>query len=431
MPCVTVAFNLGRQSWTRDYDVERGSTVWRLKEQMLGPEAGKEDIQSFELQLLGRRVPDLEEICQEQVLDFEYLGPAEGSKRAREDERWTKDEARRGSEEEKAKLARPKVTQAVATPAPRKAKDDKPSNSVPVIKALPPLPKGDHKISVTIDKDMDLQTELTVSGGCCVRDVKEQLQAQDPTGQMDIVGFGLGIASEGEEKPPPLPDTTVLTEKHLRLEITDPYVETDEPHSKVAQYQPAARPKVEPAPPPLPRWEVVGGGDKGGILVRDGVATTSTQLPERLATGAFVTELEIEGERLRYQKLRGKGPETGWVSLSLSGRELLVKREPTVEELFTYDKALDLQEELMWGFAQPEFQATLEAILQEHPDRKGFSFTKKRTQHILSVQSVVLPKYGFEGSPAGVAKMMAAFTQHQSQEILWNGDQLNKLLRME
>mmetsp|Transcript_76922 Transcript_76922/g.135537 ORF Transcript_76922/g.135537 Transcript_76922/m.135537 type:complete len:375 (+) Transcript_76922:67-1191(+) len=72
-------------------------------------------------------------------------------------------------------------------------------------------------------------------------------------------------------------------------------------------------------------WEVVGGADKGGILVRSGQGTTSEQLSDRLGTGTFVEELELAGERLHYKKLRGSGPETGWVSVSLKDKALLVK----------------------------------------------------------------------------------------------------------
>mmetsp|Transcript_63059 Transcript_63059/g.148085 ORF Transcript_63059/g.148085 Transcript_63059/m.148085 type:complete len:367 (+) Transcript_63059:27-1127(+) len=70
-------------------------------------------------------------------------------------------------------------------------------------------------------------------------------------------------------------------------------------------------------------WEVVGGGDKGGILVRSGQATSSEQLAERLSTGATVTELELLGERLHYQLLTGTGPAKGWVSISLKDKALL------------------------------------------------------------------------------------------------------------
>lgn len=72
------------------------------------------------------------------------------------------------------------------------------------------------------------------------------------------------------------------------------------------------------------RWEVVGGADKGGILVRGGQSTTSEQLEARLATGALVEELELVGDRLHYQKVSGAGPETGWVSTVLKDKALLV-----------------------------------------------------------------------------------------------------------
>lgn len=74
------------------------------------------------------------------------------------------------------------------------------------------------------------------------------------------------------------------------------------------------------------RWEVTGGADKGGILVRAGQATSSDQLPERLATGAIVEEINLIDGRLNYNKISGAGPSTGWVSLSVSGKSLLEKK---------------------------------------------------------------------------------------------------------
>ena len=73
-------------------------------------------------------------------------------------------------------------------------------------------------------------------------------------------------------------------------------------------------------------WEVVGGGEKGGIVARRGQQTDSALIGERLATGAVVRELALEGERLRYELVEGAGPAAGWVSLRLSsGRELLAR----------------------------------------------------------------------------------------------------------
>ena len=50
-------------------------------------------------------------------------------------------------------------------------------------------------------------------------------------------------------------------------------------------------------------WEVIGGVDKGGIMVREGESTTSTQKSERLGTGALIEQLQLKNDRLQY-KLR-------------------------------------------------------------------------------------------------------------------------------
>lgn len=69
---------------------------------------------------------------------------------------------------------------------------------------------------------------------------------------------------------------------------------------------------------------MIGGGDKGGVLVRQGKALTSEQLPERLGTGAVVKELKLEGDRLHFELDSGSGPSSGWVSTRLKDKELLV-----------------------------------------------------------------------------------------------------------
>lgn len=85
--------------------------------------------------------------------------------------------------------------------------------------------------------------------------------------------------------------------------------------------------------PQLPRWEIVGGSDKGGIVVREGESTSSTQCPDRLSTGALVEELELKGQRLHYRRCTGSGPEEGWVSISLSGKDLAIRwHDPTPVE---------------------------------------------------------------------------------------------------
>eukprot|EP00435_Cladocopium_sp_Y103_P018496 s2790_g4.t1 len=71
-------------------------------------------------------------------------------------------------------------------------------------------------------------------------------------------------------------------------------------------------------------WEVIGGVDKGGIMVREGESTTSTQKSDRLSTGAVVEQLALKGDRLHYKLRKGTGPEEGWVSIKLTGKDLVV-----------------------------------------------------------------------------------------------------------
>jgi surfactin synthase thioesterase subunit len=78
---------------------------------------------------------------------------------------------------------------------------------------------------------------------------------------------------------------------------------------------------------------VVGGADKGGILVRVGVDLKSKQLDERLSTGAVVEQISLTGERLNYKVITGTGPPEGWVSLKVSGKELLVPKKEELPEL--------------------------------------------------------------------------------------------------
>jgi len=70
-------------------------------------------------------------------------------------------------------------------------------------------------------------------------------------------------------------------------------------------------------------WVVVGGHRKGGLLVRLGEDMTSHAWPEPLETGAIVKEVQRINERLHYEKISGKGPNYGWVSIHVKDHELL------------------------------------------------------------------------------------------------------------
>lgn len=72
-------------------------------------------------------------------------------------------------------------------------------------------------------------------------------------------------------------------------------------------------------------WEVVGGAEYGGILVRVGRELSSPPAEMRLSTGALVQEEELIGNRLQYRRLQGTGPDIGWVSITLKEKVLVAK----------------------------------------------------------------------------------------------------------
>jgi len=69
-------------------------------------------------------------------------------------------------------------------------------------------------------------------------------------------------------------------------------------------------------------WVVVGGKESGGIIVRKAESISSSQLAFRLATGSQVEELELKGNRMHYKRIRGDGPDWGWVSTVSNGKAL-------------------------------------------------------------------------------------------------------------
>eukprot|EP00913_Durusdinium_trenchii_P003563 g3295.t1 len=86
-----------------------------------------------------------------------------------------------------------------------------------------------------------------------------------------------------------------------------------------------------------------------------------------------------------------------------------------------------LQRELRDRFAEPKFQDRLQEI-ERKADGPG-ELARKRQELMLEVQSVVLPKYGFEGSRAGVYKMMAAMGPYVEQpEFTELAEEINCLL---
>uniref|UniRef100_A0A7S4SL03 Protein C10 n=1 Tax=Alexandrium monilatum TaxID=311494 RepID=A0A7S4SL03_9DINO len=75
----------------------------------------------------------------------------------------------------------------------------------------------------------------------------------------------------------------------------------------------------------------------------------------------------------------------------------------------TKRQAINLLSELREGFSADEFRTELaELVRRRAAGWGGAEFQRERQELFLSVQSLVLPKYGFDGTPSGVYRMMGA-----------------------
>lgn len=109
-------------------------------------------------------------------------------------------------------------------------------------------------------------------------------------------------------------------------------------------------------------WEVVAGADKGGILVRAGRDTKSPEYPQRLAFGARVRQLELHGDRMYFQKIKGLGPDIGWVSTRLKDKDLLKRILPASRaERASVRQSLEQQMQYQ-PHMREQFQAIIKAM---------------------------------------------------------------------
>merc|ERR1719210_1393487 len=97
----------------------------------------------------------------------------------------------------------------------------------------------------------------------------------------------------------------------------------------------------------------------------------------------------------------------------------------------TLEQALTMQKELYKGFAQDDFQKKLRALEKAH--RKGSGeYVKGRQELCLTVQSTILPKYGFDGNQRGVFSMMVCMAEFNTNaEFIEMGMRINTLLDVE
>jgi len=93
----------------------------------------------------------------------------------------------------------------------------------------------------------------------------------------------------------------------------------------------------------------------------------------------------------------------------------------------TYEEVTSLQRDLRDRFKKSAFQEKLKVLLASAPSQAELA--RKRQELMLEVQSVVLPRYGYEGSRAGVYKMMADMGPYVSRpEFKEMAQEINGLL---
>jgi len=194
------------------------------------------------------------------------------------------------------------------------------------------------------DPDMVITLDLP-AGGATIQWVKRELCKQDPTGGSAPDSFCLLAAGRLGTV---LDDSTAITAEltHLVLRTGDAEVGEHAHFSELAEHtaedtvdnddvveaEPweCISPKTNSGPQ---LWDVVGGAEKGGILVREGQEISSAQNPLRLSVGAVIQEIELIGDRLRFELVVGAGPASGWVSTTLRAKALVVRREETTLEV--------------------------------------------------------------------------------------------------
>uniref|UniRef100_A0A7S4VAQ8 SH3 domain-containing protein n=1 Tax=Alexandrium monilatum TaxID=311494 RepID=A0A7S4VAQ8_9DINO len=69
-------------------------------------------------------------------------------------------------------------------------------------------------------------------------------------------------------------------------------------------------------------WKIVGGEGTLGILVRTGKGLDSPEVGRRIVVGSLVEEVQLDGNRLHFRLVEGRGPEEGWITVRYRDRAL-------------------------------------------------------------------------------------------------------------
>lgn len=106
-------------------------------------------------------------------------------------------------------------------------------------------------------------------------------------------------------------------------------------------------------------WVVVGGKEKGGLIVRKGKELDSPFYKFRLSTGArIMAESEINSKRMHYRKIDGDGPDFGWISIVAPPSKADKENAPKPHKgMLVVPEGIELDDELYRGLAKITFEA--------------------------------------------------------------------------
>mmetsp|Transcript_121702 Transcript_121702/g.378845 ORF Transcript_121702/g.378845 Transcript_121702/m.378845 type:complete len:134 (-) Transcript_121702:86-487(-) len=111
---------------------------------------------------------------------------------------------------------------------------------------------------------------------------------------------------------------------------------------------------------------------------------------------------------------------------------------PRSKPALSREQAVELLRELLAGYQSEDFRRRMEDLMAHYPDRTGLiaehkyytGFYTMRKQVLLSLQSTVLPKYGFSKYQGGTVMMVTAIKQFNGDaEIARLGLEINTILQ--
>jgi len=137
------------------------------------------------------------------------------------------------------------------------------------------------------------------------------------------------------------------------------------------------------SPHPGQIWKIVGGRRDDGVLVRTGVSLQSPLENIRLATGSWIEEVELVGERLSYNLVRGYGPSVGWVSIRVKNTMIAERLDNVPQSLIKKGKQKHKKSQ-PHREQQPEQAADKFVNHQRKPPTKRLAILALMAAHISS-----------------------------------------------